>query len=64
MIKTESENNGFVYIDNKEINGEHLWKDGLHLQESGKVILARNFIDHINYFLSQSLSLSQIKRKF
>ena len=57
MIKTESEKNGFVYIDNKEINGEHVWKDGIHLQENGKIILARNFIYHINNFLGQKLLL-------
>ena len=57
MIKIESEKNGFVYIDNKEINGEHIWKDGIHLQENGKIILANNFIDHINNFLDQKLVL-------
>ena len=46
-----------MYIDNKEINGERVWKDGIHLQENGKIILARNFIYHINNFLGQKLLL-------
>ena len=57
MIKEESENNGFIYINNDEINGNNVWKDGIHLEESGKVILANNFIDHINNFLGQKLLL-------
>ena len=32
----------------------HLWKDGIHLNEKGKNILANNFIDNLqNYFLLQ-----------
>ena len=57
MIKEESEKNGFIYINNDEINGNNVWKDGIHLEESGKVILANNFIDHINNFLGQKLLL-------
>ena len=32
------------YVDNRNIRMKHLWKDGLHLVESGKVILANNFL--------------------
>ena len=31
------------YVDNRNITRKHLLKDGLHLIESGKVILANNF---------------------
>ena len=41
----------FIFINNNEINDEHLWKDGIHLKENGKVLLARNFISNINHFL-------------
>ena len=39
------------YIDNRNISGEHLFKDGLHLIDSGKTILANNFICNLNNFL-------------
>ena len=43
---------GFVYIDSAEIRvDQHLWKDGLHLSESGKVKLANDFINAINSYL-------------
>ena len=34
---------GLCYNDNRNIRRKHLWKDGLHLVESGKVILANVF---------------------
>ena len=45
----------FYYIDNSRITQDHLYKDGLHLLESGKVILARNFTYYLNY-ISDSVS--------
>ena len=39
------------YIDNTNIKGVSLFKDGLHLH-SGKKILAKNFVNIINNFLS------------
>ena len=39
------------YIDNRNISGEHPFKDGLHLIDSGKTILANNFICNLNNFL-------------
>ena len=36
--------NGFVYIDNRNIKGDCLYQDGLHLLDTGKKILERNFI--------------------
>ena len=43
-----------IYIDNRNIFGVHLFKDGLHLLESGKQILAKNFIFNLNNFLCQT----------
>ena len=40
------------YIDNRNINANQLFKDRLHLMESGKTILANNFISNWNNFLS------------
>ena len=38
------------YIDNKNIGEFCLYKDGLHLLEVGKKILANNFIVNLNNF--------------
>ena len=40
--------NRFYVIDNSKIKRDHLFRDGLHLLESGKVILANNFIYYLN----------------
>ena len=40
------------YIDNTNIKGVSLFKDGLHLLDSGKKMLAQNFVNSINNFLS------------
>ena len=39
---------GFYFIDNSKIKENNLYKDGLHLLESGKIILARNFTYYLN----------------
>ena len=45
------EQRGFVFIDNAEIRvDQHLWKDGLHLNEHGTAKLANNFIKAINRY--------------
>ena len=43
--------NSFVFIDNHNILTSSLFRDGLHLLEVGKCILANNFIDNLNNFL-------------
>ena len=40
--------NSFIYIDNKNIRSNSLYKDGLHLTDKGKAFLADNFIVHSN----------------
>ena len=39
---------GVCYVDNRNIRRKYLWKDGLHLVESGKVILANNFLSYLS----------------
>ena len=39
---------GLCYVDNQNIRRKHLWKDGLHFVESGKVILANNFLSYLS----------------
>ena len=43
--------NSFKFVDNGAVSKSDLWKDAIHLLESGKVIIAINFINSINYFL-------------
>ena len=38
------------FIDNSNITKEHLWKDGLHLNGSGKDMLMNNFLRSLNSF--------------
>ena len=40
--------NGFVYINNRNIKGDCLYQDSLHLLDTGKKILKRNFIFVLN----------------
>ena len=40
------------FIDNRNITGFYLFRDGLHLPESGKKLLANNFVSTFNNFLS------------
>ena len=42
--------NSFVFIDSNNIPTSSLFRDGLHLLEIGKRILANNFIDNLNIF--------------
>ena len=44
---------GFIYIDNNMIMIDHLWKDGIHLTNQGKTLLARHFINSLITFLYQ-----------
>lgn len=39
-----------------QINKPDLWRDGIQLQESGKIIIAKNIINSINNFLSKQQS--------
>ena len=44
--------NKFYFIDNSKIKRDHLFRDGLHFLESGKVILANNFLHYSNSIYS------------
>ena len=50
LLKYICEENGYFFIGNSNIEIRDLWKDGIHLLESGKTKLAEN----ITYFLSNS----------
>ena len=45
----------FTFIDNDNITEQHLWKDGIHLKENGKNILANNYLYYLYNFLHQAM---------
>ena len=45
------EQHGFTFIDNAAIKHNNLWNDGVHLLESGKIIITDNLIQNIYHFL-------------
>ena len=50
-LKAKCFMHNFHFIDNSNIKKEHLWKDGLHLNRSGKDLLTNNFLRDINNVL-------------
>ena len=42
---------GFCFINNGAFSKKDLWKNGIHLIESGRVIVANNFTNYLNNFL-------------
>ena len=50
-ISNMCRDNSFVFIDNNNIPTSSIFRDGLHLREVEKRILANNFIDNLNIFL-------------
>ena len=51
LLFDECPRNGFKFIDNGAVSEIDLWTDGIHTIESGKLIIANNFIISLNYFL-------------
>ena len=51
LLHEECVKNGFYFIDNSGVTERDLWKDGIHMVESGKCLVANNFICHLNNFL-------------
>ena len=51
--------NGFTYICNENIKEDSLWVDGIHLNNSGKNILSKNFLNFLNHFLYQEQNLQR-----
>ena len=50
------ETNGFICVNNDMITTDHLWRDGIHLQDIGTNILSRNFYQVLNNFLFEDYS--------
>ena len=54
LISNYCRENACFYIDNRNIRGFCLYKDGLHFLEGGKKILANNFIVSLNKFFLET----------
>ena len=50
MIERIYLENGYHYIENGNVYENDLFKDGLHLQNSGKKILSHNFIVNLKTY--------------
>ena len=53
LILDSCRKNCFIYIDNKNVGGDYLYKDGLHLIDKGKAFLAVIFIVYLNISLEK-----------
>ena len=42
------------FISNTQISKRDFWRNVLHLQESGKILIAKYFINFVNNFLSKT----------
>ena len=47
-LRKTSQTSAHHVIDNSNITTEKLWKDGLHLTNSGKLIVISNFVHSLN----------------
>ena len=48
LIKNMCNIEGYCYVNNDNITRANLFKDGLHLLDTGKQILADNFVSNVN----------------
>ena len=46
--------NNFIFAEHKNISFVDLWVDGIHLLNSGKVILGSNFVSEVNRYFGKS----------
>ena len=54
-LRNKYQTSGYHIIDDNTITTEKLWKDGLHLTNSGKGIIINNFVQSLNssHFLTK-----------
>ena len=57
-IKVLCQKHGYRFIHNSNVSSENIWKDGLHLRNSGKDILLNNYVVMLNdsYFSGPSFT--------
>ena len=51
--------NNFVFVDHQNITSYDLWADDIHLTNSGKAILARDFAVKLNKFLGRNCNFQR-----
>ena len=49
ILRSKQFLNDFIFIDNENINPQHIWKDKIHLNDEGTSFLGNNFIRCLNY---------------
>ena len=60
VLKEKCKNIGFSFLQHHDIKKKYFWRDGTYLLECGKVLLAKHFINYLNYFLTQNIIHSRI----
>ena len=53
--------NNYEFISNMLFNEHDLWRDGTHLQESGKILIAKSVINSVSIFLSKKIFYSKLR---
>ena len=48
ILRVKCQELGFYFVNNQNITERNLWKDGLHLNHTGTIILANNFLNVFN----------------
>ena len=48
LLSTYANSHNFIFLDNSQIRREHLWKDKLHLNDEGIILLANNFLNSLH----------------
>ena len=59
VIKQLCHKSNFVFIDHQKITSNDLWIDGIHLANSEKAILARDFPEKVSKFLCQNYNFQR-----
>lgn len=55
LLKERCEALDVTFIDNDNIKNSSLWKDGIHLTDDGKTMLAKNYLYYFNHFLYHNM---------
>ena len=50
-LRDDCEKFGFLFVSNDNISREHLWNDGIHLNDNGTFIFASNIVNFLNNFI-------------
>ena len=51
ILRERALNENFIFIDNSDVNENHLYTDGIHLNNEGRDVFMNNTINYLNHFL-------------